>query len=100
MESLRESGAIEQDADAILLLHTPDRKHAERRELLIAKNKEGETEEIPLYFAGELQRLGSWIQAMNKYRAYEAEKRRLNEKNLPPKEYEAELKKLIERLKI
>lgn len=58
MESLRESGAIEQDADAILLLHTPDRKHAERRELLIAKNKEGETGEIPLYFAGELQRFG------------------------------------------
>ena len=57
MTSLRESGQIEQDADCILLLHTvePDNPHSDR-ELIIAKNKEGQTGKIPLTFKGEYQK--------------------------------------------
>ena len=39
MTSLKESGQIEQDADAILLIHWPDQEDS-TRELIIAKNKE------------------------------------------------------------
>ena len=57
MTSLRESGQIEQDADCILLLHTveQDNPHSDR-ELIIAKNKEGQTGKIPLTFKGEYQK--------------------------------------------
>ena len=35
---------------------------------------------------------------MDKYKVYEAEKRKLQEKGLSPAEYEAEIRKLAERL--
>lgn len=37
---------------------------------------------------------------MSKYAEYEYLKGKLDSKNLPPKEYERELKKIIKRLKI
>ena len=37
---------------------------------------------------------------MNKYMLFEEKKRLLKERNLPTKEYEQELKKLAEKLKI
>lgn len=37
---------------------------------------------------------------MNKYQEYEAAKRALQEKNLPPKEYEKAIRELARRLKI
>lgn len=55
MASLRESGQIEQDADVILLLHRPD-ENATKRELIVAKNKEGETGLFDLEFDGTHQR--------------------------------------------
>lgn len=54
MTSLRESGQIEQDADAILLIHWPDQEDS-TRELIIAKNKEGETGKNFLRFDGKHQ---------------------------------------------
>jgi len=55
MTHLRDSGAIEQDADVILLLRYDD-ETPDKRDLSIVKNKEGNTGFIPLRFIGELQR--------------------------------------------
>lgn len=56
IEDLRESGQIEQDADAILFLHAPDGIEEPVRELSIAKNKEGSIGRIKLKFEGKYQR--------------------------------------------
>lgn len=53
MTALRESGQIEQDADCILLLQSTDLKEpCADRELIIAKNKEGEIGKLILAFDG------------------------------------------------
>lgn len=57
MHSLRESGQIEQDADAILLLYRDDPKDIRSlRNLVVAKNKEGRTGRFKLDFDGLHQR--------------------------------------------
>lgn len=56
MESLRESGQIEQDADAILLLHAPDDIESEERKIIVAKNKEGRVGCIECRFDGTIQK--------------------------------------------
>ena len=53
--NLRDSGQIEQDADIIMLLHKP-KEDDNMRELIIAKNKEGEVGAVPLDFEGSRQR--------------------------------------------
>lgn len=57
LSSLRESGQIEQDADAVLLLYLTDPAdpHSDRR-LKVAKNKEGELGTADLNFEGRFQR--------------------------------------------
>lgn len=62
---LRSSGQLEQDADAVLFLYRPpfdpleneeERADAKNRRVLkIAKNKEGRTGKVKLWFIGELQ---------------------------------------------
>lgn len=52
---LRDSGQIEQDADVIILMHKP-KKNDNMRELIVAKNKEGETGSVPLDFDGKHQK--------------------------------------------
>ena len=59
MTSLRESGQIEQDADAILLIHWPDQEDS-TRELIIAKNKEGQTGKTTIAFNGKRQTFYEW----------------------------------------
>ena len=55
MTTLRDSGAIEQDADAIMLLTYTDQK-PDKRELSISKNKEGRCGKLKLDFDGDKQR--------------------------------------------
>ena len=59
MTSLKESGQIEQDADAILLIHWPDQEDS-TRELIIAKNKEGQTGKTTIAFDGRRQTFYEW----------------------------------------
>jgi replicative DNA helicase len=57
LHHLRESGAQEQDADIVLLLHKPDPDQAPRRvDLILAKNRDGDTGDIPLEWHGPTQR--------------------------------------------
>ena len=59
MINLRESGQIEQDADAILFLHrsaTGEDTDDQERKLIISKNKEGQCGFIKFRFDGEMQR--------------------------------------------
>jgi replicative DNA helicase len=60
MADLRESGAIEQDADLVLLLHRPDYYDASDQpgvaELIVAKNRNGATGSIKLTFTKNLTR--------------------------------------------
>lgn len=64
MSDLRESGAIEQDADAIILLHRedyykrndPDYTPNDEGELIIAKQKNGPTGTVKLRFSGSTMR--------------------------------------------
>lgn len=68
MSDLRESGSIEQDADMVGLLYRTayyaedaEEKEAEagKAELVLAKNRNGETGHIPLTFVAELMRFES-----------------------------------------
>lgn len=58
---LRESGAVEQDADAILMLYrdevyNPDSEHKGICEVLIRKNRHGETGMVPVVFRADVVR--------------------------------------------
>lgn len=56
LSSLRESGQLEQDADVVALLYRIGEAEDARRELYVAKNKEGRTGKVELQFKGESQR--------------------------------------------
>ena len=71
MSDLRESGSIEQDADIVMLISKPqvsakqaqeqEQEHASQpgcfaRELIVAKNRNGPTSDIPLLFNASLTR--------------------------------------------
>lgn len=65
MADLRDSGDIEGAADVIGLLHRewrrkPTEENKHWAQLHIAKNKNGPTDTISLYFDGETQRFGNW----------------------------------------
>ena len=48
MSDLRESGAIEQDADAVLILHIPNEAEPWNGELHVAKARAGRKDSVPL----------------------------------------------------
>jgi len=61
LSDLRESGAIEQDADLVMLLYRESYydKETENKgiaELIIAKNRNGPTDDLKLHFTKELMR--------------------------------------------
>lgn len=58
LSDLRESGAIEQDADLVIFLHKPDadsgnRPAVQSTDIIIAKNRNGVCTEFPLIFKGD-----------------------------------------------
>ncbi len=65
LSDLRESGAIEQDADIVMFLYRDDYYNKEAggqknsAELIIAKNRHGETRSVPLQWQGQFTRFGS-----------------------------------------
>jgi len=75
LADLRESGAIEQDADVVLFIHRPNlyKKKGEvtdeeraQTELIIAKQRNGPVDRIPFVFLGKFTRFeeaatGSWL---------------------------------------
>lgn len=53
LSDLRESGAIEQDADVVMFLYRKDEANREAVNLKVAKHRNGAVGEIDLYFRGE-----------------------------------------------
>jgi replicative DNA helicase len=63
LSDLRESGAIEQDADLVLFIYKEKKEDEEneqdnRRQLLIAKHRNGETGEFPVAWIGRYTKFG------------------------------------------
>lgn len=58
LSDLRESGAIEQDADIVLFIHkdTSSQSGMVNYSLIVAKHRNGETATIPLYWMGKIVR--------------------------------------------
>ena len=75
MSDLRESGAIEQDADVVLLIHREEYYHPEdesvqnQAEVIIAKQRNGPTGSITLQFNKKLTRFGNLHMAPAPYEA-------------------------------
>lgn len=71
MADLRESGAIEQDADIVLLLHRPEyydpNDSPGQAELIIAKNRSGATGAVKLTFLRDIMRFESLSQADDRF---------------------------------
>lgn len=67
MTSLRDSGQIEQDADEVLFIHTPDEDNRQDKKLIIAKNKDGECGQFNIEFIGKYQRFQKPFEAQEEY---------------------------------
>ncbi len=74
MADLRESGAIEQDADLVLLLHRPEYYDANDQpgiaELIIAKNRAGATDTVKMTFIKNLTRFENLAQVADPHNAF------------------------------
>jgi len=56
LSDLRESGSIEQDADAVVFVYQPDDDEPGLRELVVAKNRHGPTGRVSVQWNGQLMR--------------------------------------------
>ncbi|TQQ84558.1 replicative DNA helicase [Peptacetobacter hominis] len=66
LSDLRDSGAIEQDADIVMFLYRDEYYHSDSEkkdiaEIIIAKNRHGETGSVELVWMGAVQRFGDKI---------------------------------------
>lgn len=67
LHELRDSGAIEQDADVVAFIHRPIQANPDIGEdfenyglLRVAKNRQGRTGDVHLYYVGEQTYFGAW----------------------------------------
>lgn len=67
LHELRDSGAIEQDADVVAFIHRPIMENPEAGEqfrnyglLRVAKNRQGRCDDVHLSYQGEYTKFGSW----------------------------------------
>ena len=67
MTALRDSGQIEQDADEVLFIHTPDEDNRKDKKLIVAKNKDGECGAFNIEFIGKYQRFQKPFEAHEEY---------------------------------
>ncbi len=84
LADLRESGAIEQDADVVMFIWRPDQENGENVKLDIQKHRNGPTGEIDMIFKAE------------KVKFYGTEKQRMPKEKAAPKEDVPEVASLIE----
>ena len=61
LSDLRESGAIEQDADIVLLLHRPESKMGKECEMLVGKNRHGPTATLDFWKNSGSDRAALWL---------------------------------------
>ena len=60
LSDLRESGAIEQDADIVMLIHRPDKEDQQKVDIILAKHRNGSTGTINLRFDKSTTRFTEW----------------------------------------
>jgi replicative DNA helicase len=53
LSDLRDSGSIEQDADVVIFLYRPDEENRENIKMVVAKNRNGPTGDVDLFFKGD-----------------------------------------------
>lgn len=90
LSDLRESGAIEQDADIVMFIHREkseeDAPNKDDRLLIVAKHRNGALDEIPLKWIGELVKFVSYesddVLRLKRYREELKEKK--NKRNAVP----------------
>ena len=61
LHDLKESGAIEEDADTVLLLHaSPTMRQNHQLKLILGKNRNGPTGHVDVTFIRSMMRIGAW----------------------------------------
>lgn len=66
LSDLRDSGAVEQDADTVIFLWRPDRDEPSLVGCKVAKNRQGKLGRFALHFDGEIQRWGESTQTLER----------------------------------